>query len=617
MKLFPGNTYRTVSFVLAGLVVLVLSFRSIYSVDLGFHLQAGQWIVENHSFPAKDVFTYTAGENDYIDLNWLYQVILYGTYSLGGSTALVLMNSLFILTAFYFLWKRVGEKSALFLPWLLLLAVLVASASFEIRPHAVSWIFLGAACWQMQKYYDGNQKAIRWLPLIMLLWVNLHSLFILGLIVLACYGISTFRKEKTLCKTFVIYASLSVLACFLNPYGWKGVMHPFQQMQLLQSGNVFKENIRELQSPFDLAMYQSGILNAWFYFDLFILVATGSFLYRFRRFLIHEWLIAIVFMAFAFSAMKNAGYLVFAVTPFIIHRLAEQGKRSQPKPSLLQRFSKQAEPVFWVTNVLLILTVVTNAFYIHYRAVYRFGFGWNGSVLPVEAVDFMKKNALNGKVLNQLDYGGYFEFFTKQKASIDGRLETMGPANFSEQVLALTDDQKKDLLVKYSPQVIVFCYASTPDWISFLLKQPGWRLVHADGNAAIYLKSDYAASVPVLTGEKMTSGVKQYSDDEISSLVNNKSNSLFAGLVRKQYYPDSEMNLTTFCFYYGWFGAAKQFALGAVEHATSGYPDIFLNLGNAFFQLQDKEHSLTCYEKYLRLRKDEQVEKRVQFLKSL
>jgi len=33
--------------------------RDIYSKDIGFHIKAGEWIVENHKVPDKDMFSYT------------------------------------------------------------------------------------------------------------------------------------------------------------------------------------------------------------------------------------------------------------------------------------------------------------------------------------------------------------------------------------------------------------------------------------------------------------------------------------------------------------------------------------------------------------------------------
>src|ERR1051326_8430450 len=113
----PKIDLQTISYGLIFLVVLFLSFRNIYGEDIGFHLQAGRWILKNFSFPDKDTFTYTANENKYIDLNWLYQVLIYGVYSVAGGVGLILINSLFISGTIFFLFKRTANTASAFIPF--------------------------------------------------------------------------------------------------------------------------------------------------------------------------------------------------------------------------------------------------------------------------------------------------------------------------------------------------------------------------------------------------------------------------------------------------------------------------------------------------------------------
>ncbi|MGD0340769.1 MAG: hypothetical protein ABSA76_03560, partial [Bacteroidales bacterium] len=58
-------------FIVVTIFITILSLRLLSDPDLGFHLKAGKWIVENGSFPSKDTFTYTVNNNDYTDLHWL------------------------------------------------------------------------------------------------------------------------------------------------------------------------------------------------------------------------------------------------------------------------------------------------------------------------------------------------------------------------------------------------------------------------------------------------------------------------------------------------------------------------------------------------------------------
>lgn len=614
---------KRISFLLISFIALFLSFRNIYGEDVGFHLRAAEWMLDNYSLPPNSAFIYSHSDKEYIDLNWLYQLALYATWSMGGSTGMILLNSAFIFGAIYFMFRRIRNWNSLLLPWGLLVAVLAVSSSFEIRPHSLSWLLLGLTLHLLQEYCEGNEKAIRWLPPVMLLWVNTHSLFILGLVALGCYTISIFLRNKFLPKTFLVYGSAAVLACFINPYGWNGFTFPFEQALALQEGNIFKENIRELQSPFEISEYELSLHNifaSWHFFDLFAAIIALGFLFRFRQFRIHEWLIAIIFFYFATTAAKNIGYFIFAITPIVTNVLFA-GRTYSPKQNqktAKNKYYKPALVTFILISAILLLTIRTNAFYIHYRLSYRFGFGWNNSNLPVKATDFMLKNNLQGKILNQLDYGGYLEFFAKAKTAIDGRLDAIGETLFNEHINAKNDADKLHLIQKYDPEIIIFSYFITPDWIVFLQKHPDWRLAYVDGNAAIYLLNDYSPDIPAMDEGKILSTLANYSDPQIDSLAKEKqSASVFASLFSTQYFPEEEHNLIAFCFYQGWFNAAKQVSANAFTAATSDYPEMFQNLGSVYFQLRDKERALYLYQQFLSQRKNEQVAERVQFLKGI
>jgi hypothetical protein len=110
-----------------GALALGLSFREIFSPDIGLHLAAGRWIIEHGSFPTRDVFTYTVPGNDYVDLYWLYQLLVTVADRLGGEFALVLLNGFFILSALYLFFYRshLGRMTPLALSLMVLFCVTV------------------------------------------------------------------------------------------------------------------------------------------------------------------------------------------------------------------------------------------------------------------------------------------------------------------------------------------------------------------------------------------------------------------------------------------------------------------------------------------------------------
>jgi hypothetical protein len=93
-------------------LLVVFTARYLSDADLGYHLRGGQWMLEHHGFPSKDTYTYTRSSADYLDLHWLYQILIYATYVIGGYTALSLLNIVLVAVAFALAAKRVQRTGA-------------------------------------------------------------------------------------------------------------------------------------------------------------------------------------------------------------------------------------------------------------------------------------------------------------------------------------------------------------------------------------------------------------------------------------------------------------------------------------------------------------------------
>src|SRR5207237_10722390 len=74
----------------------------------------------------------------------------------------------------------------------LLLAMGVAMLHFLVRPHVLSWLF--TVIWfqllDSAEVAPENWRQLLWLPLLMLLWVNLHGGFLFGLALLGLYWLA-------------------------------------------------------------------------------------------------------------------------------------------------------------------------------------------------------------------------------------------------------------------------------------------------------------------------------------------------------------------------------------------------------------------------------------------
>lgn len=76
--------YKITLFLIFALLLL-FSFRDVSSLDTGFHLKAGNYILSGQGFPKNDPFTYTINDHPYTDTSWGYQVLISIFQKIAGS----------------------------------------------------------------------------------------------------------------------------------------------------------------------------------------------------------------------------------------------------------------------------------------------------------------------------------------------------------------------------------------------------------------------------------------------------------------------------------------------------------------------------------------------------
>ena len=69
------------------IVVAAFALRRLDDFDTWWHLASGRWIAQHHAVPYTDVLSFTARNNEWVNLQWLYDLLLYAIYSLAAPTA--------------------------------------------------------------------------------------------------------------------------------------------------------------------------------------------------------------------------------------------------------------------------------------------------------------------------------------------------------------------------------------------------------------------------------------------------------------------------------------------------------------------------------------------------
>ena len=80
------------------IVAATLALRTLDDSDTWWHLAAGRWITAHARVPTIDPLSHTVPEHAWVNLQWLYDLALYGLYDLGGPSLLVIAATLAVMT---------------------------------------------------------------------------------------------------------------------------------------------------------------------------------------------------------------------------------------------------------------------------------------------------------------------------------------------------------------------------------------------------------------------------------------------------------------------------------------------------------------------------------------
>ncbi|NJO07245.1 MAG: hypothetical protein HC876_17990, partial [Chloroflexaceae bacterium] len=166
--------------------------------DFWWHMATGRVIIETGSIPIIDSFSYTQAGETFINQAWLAQVLMYGLYQLGGVPLILLVQSGIIVLAYGMLLRLCIERSgAVRMSVLVLLLTLPLSFdNWNVRPQTYTLPLFVAFLVLLTHWRERARGTVEppadtklppllqgrlWLlPLLMVLWVNLHGTFVLG-----------------------------------------------------------------------------------------------------------------------------------------------------------------------------------------------------------------------------------------------------------------------------------------------------------------------------------------------------------------------------------------------------------------------------------------------------
>src|SRR5438034_964089 len=83
-----------------GLFFLAVMIQKIWSFDTWWQMATGRWILEHRALPTHDEFSYTVPAHPWIEMRWVYCILAYTLWQLGGATLLILTKTVALGAAF-------------------------------------------------------------------------------------------------------------------------------------------------------------------------------------------------------------------------------------------------------------------------------------------------------------------------------------------------------------------------------------------------------------------------------------------------------------------------------------------------------------------------------------
>ena len=236
--------------------------RSIIDPDIWWHLRdaAQQW--HDHAWLRFDTYSFTARHAPWINHEWLAEVPYALGWHLAGERGLLFVTDtaleLIFMGVYWLAYRKSGSWSCATL--VTIIATLLATVSFGPRTLLFGWMCLVFEL-IMLELFDEKPHLIFTLPLLFLLWINLHGSWLIGIVVLAVFvGCGAIKIERGLVhsapwnpgqfRLLAIAFVLSLGALFVNPYGWHLIAYPFDLAfhQTLNVGHVEEWRPLDLQS---------------------------------------------------------------------------------------------------------------------------------------------------------------------------------------------------------------------------------------------------------------------------------------------------------------------------------------------------------------------------------
>ena len=475
---------RRVFVAILALGLFTMAVRGVADPDVWWHLRTGQLILQNHRLFHTDPYSFTRFGQPWINHEWLSEVLLFGLYRVAGFGGLTVAIAVVISATFLQVFVRSSGRpylAAVMTIW----GAVASSPSWGVRPQMFS-LLLASIFLFLLEASEHRPKLLWWTAPLMLLWVNLHAgypiglafiiLFLLGETLEAAVGPEPWPKFLPRFKGLATAFALCLILVALNPNGVRIYWYPFETLR----STAMHRFIQEWFSPdFHDPTYLPLLLM------VLALIAGLGLSRRCPR--LRNLVLLLVTIPAALRSIRHIPILVLVIVP-VLAELAQPWLQRSSANRLLRTSLTGAAPRTLVNFIVLLAFTAFTVFRV--RHVVSSQAETEAQHFPMAAAAFLEQQHLPGPMMNHYNWGGYFiwKMYPQYRVFMDGRADVYGDAlmtDFSD-CYYLTDNWRKSLQ-NWAIRTVVL----PPDapLVTALQSSPQWKRVYADSEAVILTQS--------------------------------------------------------------------------------------------------------------------------------
>jgi hypothetical protein len=523
------------------LVFIVACLDRQFQTDFWMHLARGGEIVASGSFITADHFAIAEGGARVRDANWLSQVFYCRLFSWGGLSLVQVVNALTLSASIWLLGRLCRRNGASWRSAAVagVITFLIAWQTFLIRPQTFSillFVLLYAAL-----SHPRRGTLLIWPPLILLMWVNLHGGFLIGLVLIAVFtlasvlpppttpslryseGSDRFQNVNRLTpspgtpgegrgegdfehqrramfqitltpalsqgtgrgsnqpssKLFIASLLLSAVATLVNPYGWRIYQYAFSL-----TATVMPRHIEEwLPPPMNQLIGQSLVASA--------LLICGLYLFKRSRPTTREGLLLICFLPLALHSARMVVWWAIVAAP-IIASLFDSLQQHQDESQSPSRQSLWMSTT--ICTILIGLCVLSlpwlekiNPIFTYARSPHR-----TESDLDQVATSWLDPSRQGrGIIFTRLDWGQYLDWRLgpHERLLMDGHVELASDQAWHDYCQVTSGNpQWERILDRYAVDYLLLDVNYHSTLLSCLSRSKAWEEAFRSGNALLFTR---------------------------------------------------------------------------------------------------------------------------------